>query len=268
MLRGMATDTKNTGRESDKFMLRLPEGMRERVAELAKANGRTMNAEIVSRLERSLKDENVAGTQAAMLSEIYSLLDGQKNELVEVLREAMPPISFEHEHVLGGLKVGDVPPAMIRRHADLYMALERNRIRREAAQARLLSLEALKASLSVRLEMLSDKGQDTTDTWKGVTARFAKAQEEAEEAFHLIDELQSADNELNVQIIQLSRMFGSLKVDPRTNPALTPDAASNTELLNQLQRERIASERAQLALAAAAPAESPAKSPNARKPTT
>ncbi|WP_081545959.1 Arc family DNA-binding protein [Chromobacterium haemolyticum] len=38
------------GRESDKFMLRLPDGMREHIAELAKANGRSMNAEIVIRL--------------------------------------------------------------------------------------------------------------------------------------------------------------------------------------------------------------------------
>jgi hypothetical protein len=41
-------------RESDKFMLRLPDGMRERIAEVAKANGRSMNAEIVARIEASL----------------------------------------------------------------------------------------------------------------------------------------------------------------------------------------------------------------------
>ena len=44
-----------TGRESDKFMLRLPDGMRDRIAEAAKANNRSMNAEIVSRLEASLR---------------------------------------------------------------------------------------------------------------------------------------------------------------------------------------------------------------------
>jgi hypothetical protein len=37
----------------DKFILRLPEGMRERIGVAARANKRTMNAEIVSRLERS-----------------------------------------------------------------------------------------------------------------------------------------------------------------------------------------------------------------------
>jgi hypothetical protein len=41
-------------RESDKFMLRLPAGMREKIAEIAQANGRSMNAEIVTRLEWAL----------------------------------------------------------------------------------------------------------------------------------------------------------------------------------------------------------------------
>jgi hypothetical protein len=39
---------------ADKFMLRLPNGMRERISEEAKKNKRSMNAEIVSRLEESL----------------------------------------------------------------------------------------------------------------------------------------------------------------------------------------------------------------------
>lgn len=37
--------------EQDKFMLRLPRGMRDEIAAAAKANGRSMNAEIVSRIE-------------------------------------------------------------------------------------------------------------------------------------------------------------------------------------------------------------------------
>lgn len=35
----------------DKYILRLPDGLRERIAEHAKANGRSMNAEIVRLLE-------------------------------------------------------------------------------------------------------------------------------------------------------------------------------------------------------------------------
>lgn len=41
------------GRESDKFMLRLPDGMREQVRVAAELNGRSMNSEIVARLAES-----------------------------------------------------------------------------------------------------------------------------------------------------------------------------------------------------------------------
>ena len=40
-------------RESDKFMLRFPEGMREKIAIAADQHGRSMNAEIVQRLQDS-----------------------------------------------------------------------------------------------------------------------------------------------------------------------------------------------------------------------
>lgn len=51
------TETPAVGRDSDKFMLRLPDGMRERIATAAKESGRSMNAEIVGRLQASF-DEN------------------------------------------------------------------------------------------------------------------------------------------------------------------------------------------------------------------
>ncbi|MFK0209345.1 Arc family DNA-binding protein [Agrobacterium tumefaciens] len=40
-------------RESDKFMLRLPDGMRDRVKAEADQNFRSMNAEIVFQLNRA-----------------------------------------------------------------------------------------------------------------------------------------------------------------------------------------------------------------------
>jgi hypothetical protein len=50
----MPSITKPTGRESDKFMLRLPDGMRDEIARSAQEKNRTMNAEIVTRLRESL----------------------------------------------------------------------------------------------------------------------------------------------------------------------------------------------------------------------
>lgn len=40
----------------DQFMLRLPDGLRARIKEVAEKNRRSMNAEIVLQLERALFD--------------------------------------------------------------------------------------------------------------------------------------------------------------------------------------------------------------------
>lgn len=42
-------------RTADQFVVRLPEGMRDRIAEAAKLNGRSMNSEIVARLSFSFQ---------------------------------------------------------------------------------------------------------------------------------------------------------------------------------------------------------------------
>ncbi|WP_312946321.1 Arc family DNA-binding protein [Agrobacterium sp.] len=42
-----------TGRESDKFPLRLPDGMRDQIKDEADRNNRSMNAEIVFQLNRA-----------------------------------------------------------------------------------------------------------------------------------------------------------------------------------------------------------------------
>lgn len=43
--------------EADKFIVRFPEGMRSRIAEAAKVNNRSMNAEIVARLQSSFSQD-------------------------------------------------------------------------------------------------------------------------------------------------------------------------------------------------------------------
>ncbi|HZJ95031.1 MAG TPA: Arc family DNA-binding protein [Thiopseudomonas sp.] len=48
-----------SSRTADKFVVRLPEGMRDRIAEVARAQHRSMNSEIVARLESSLEHDGV-----------------------------------------------------------------------------------------------------------------------------------------------------------------------------------------------------------------
>lgn len=61
-----------TGRDSDKFMLRLPDGMRERIKAAADRHNRSMNAEIVATLEEAYP----------------ALVDEQRTTLIEICRIA------------------------------------------------------------------------------------------------------------------------------------------------------------------------------------
>lgn len=46
-------------KNADQYMLRLPEGLRARVAARAKANGRSMNTEIIAAIEQHLLDADL-----------------------------------------------------------------------------------------------------------------------------------------------------------------------------------------------------------------
>lgn len=46
-------------RTADKFVVRLPNGMREQIAEVARQNNRSMNSEIVRRIATSLASDGV-----------------------------------------------------------------------------------------------------------------------------------------------------------------------------------------------------------------
>lgn len=53
----------------DKFIIRLPDGMRDKIEALAKANKRTMTGEIIARLEASFR-EPAANSLETRVSEL------------------------------------------------------------------------------------------------------------------------------------------------------------------------------------------------------
>ncbi len=55
-----------SSRTADKFVVRLPDGMRERIAEVARNHHRSMNSEIIARLEQSLIQEGALGDDLSM----------------------------------------------------------------------------------------------------------------------------------------------------------------------------------------------------------
>ncbi|MFZ2289912.1 MAG: Arc family DNA-binding protein [Halopseudomonas yangmingensis] len=87
----MKTATREfTSRTADKFVIRLPDGMRDHIAEVARKHHRSMNSEIIARLEQSLHDLPVlpVGLSIRNISQIdEQQLSVPERELLNRFRE-------------------------------------------------------------------------------------------------------------------------------------------------------------------------------------
>lgn len=72
---------KRASQTDDKFIVRLPDGMRDMIKEAAEANNRTMTAEIVARLRASFGQMEKSGTSVADLEATVRLLMSQLDRL-------------------------------------------------------------------------------------------------------------------------------------------------------------------------------------------
>lgn len=80
-------------RKMDQFIVRLPDGMRDNIKHAAELNNRSMNAEIVARLEQSFDGGFIPVISSRSVSEALRVLKEvgdtlQKPELIEALRSA------------------------------------------------------------------------------------------------------------------------------------------------------------------------------------
>lgn len=76
----------------EKYLVRFPEGMRDRIAEAAKANNRSMNAEIVARLESTFAERAVVVdpvAEEALLKNVQRLLEAREDELFRSLERRL-----------------------------------------------------------------------------------------------------------------------------------------------------------------------------------
>jgi hypothetical protein len=78
-------------RELDKFILRFPDGMRDLIAEAAKANNRSMNAEVVSRLQSSFEKGETA-TGGGSPDAVARMLDKHLRKLEGILDKRLAAI--------------------------------------------------------------------------------------------------------------------------------------------------------------------------------
>ena len=98
-----------SSRTADKFVVRLPEGMRERIADVARNHHRSMNSEIIARLEQSLIQEGAIGDELSMrmdspelslherelLQRFRQLSRRQQNALVSLIAHAFERAATE-----------------------------------------------------------------------------------------------------------------------------------------------------------------------------
>ena len=59
-------------REQDKFVIRLPDGLRPEIATVAYKNQRSMNGEIINRLERSLALELILDQKNRVIAQLLN----------------------------------------------------------------------------------------------------------------------------------------------------------------------------------------------------
>lgn len=71
---------------TDKFMLRLPDGMRDALKECAAENNRSLNAEIVARLILTLETNNLKAAEDLVSIQELNYYNGTK--VLDLLREA------------------------------------------------------------------------------------------------------------------------------------------------------------------------------------
>lgn len=100
----MSKDNKTAvSRDSDKFMLRFPEGMRSHVSDAAERNHRSMNSEILARLERTFRWDEVDHQHPAELSAEIQQAAARIQELMrefrllQVDRDASAPLSTKEQ---------------------------------------------------------------------------------------------------------------------------------------------------------------------------
>jgi plasmid stability protein len=67
-------------RNADKFVVRLPDGMREKIAERAKVNGRSMNSEMVMMMQNQLNGGQSLSDSASALIDLVQLELGERTQ--------------------------------------------------------------------------------------------------------------------------------------------------------------------------------------------
>lgn len=81
----MVQDTPS--RKLDQYIVRFPDGMRDRIKEAAEVSGRSMNAEIVARLESSFDLSFTEKERLTFFEEMYEQNNRERNDLIDTINK-------------------------------------------------------------------------------------------------------------------------------------------------------------------------------------
>lgn len=76
--------------EEVRLTLRLPASLRDRIAKEAEKSGRSMNGEMVYRLEKTIVDDDTIARHESEIIELYQKVDQLEANLDELARHTMP----------------------------------------------------------------------------------------------------------------------------------------------------------------------------------
>lgn len=85
----MSKEPKYPSEEADRFNIRFPSGMRELIRKASEESGRSMNVEIIHRLQNSFAQQDISG-------ELIDVLKALAGSVVEVKeRDGMQEVTFQ-----------------------------------------------------------------------------------------------------------------------------------------------------------------------------
>lgn len=76
--------------EEIRLTLRLPASLRDRIAKEAEKSGRSMNGEMVYRLEKTIVDDDTVERHETEINELYQKVDQLEANLDELARHTWP----------------------------------------------------------------------------------------------------------------------------------------------------------------------------------
>lgn len=144
---------------ADKFMLRMPEGMRDRVREAADASGRSMNAEIVQRLEESFATKAPLGFNVNVLEDALEEMRAARRSIEERLDSSV--VNLVKARLRDLHETGD--DAALHEFMGELLRLPLDKYRRELSRQRKADRETSEPHPLQRSRRMLDLGENDRD---------------------------------------------------------------------------------------------------------